>query len=82
MSRKAWLLIQETNGEIKTVDVISARKKIGLVEAYLCDLYNQMFGDGTDIKDKAVRVSGQEIIIDNSPNIMRAQLTMVDDETL
>lgn len=87
--RKAWIVTVAKNDAAPEIfEYVSARKKIGQMEDYLCDVYEHLYE--TDHPDQEinedelrlflVRVSGIELSLAKAPYALHAKLEMTDAE--
>lgn len=101
MTQKTWVVTFQSldgNGalsEPQLVEHISARKKIGFIDDYLCDLYEDMLDeheaaiqdnenpvvfDDALIRSKIIHPSGTEVILDYAPFSLKATLQTIEQE--
>jgi hypothetical protein len=83
---KAWIVtLQSSNSanDTKVIDQINGRKKIGFVDTYLCDLYNELFPDTippAELKASISHPTGTQVIL-NTPSVrLFASLTEISSE--
>lgn len=83
MTQKIWTVTVANNGaEPEVFEQVSARKKIGQVEDYLCDVWEHLFEtdnpdtdiDEYELRTHLVRKSGTEVCLDKAPYVLRAVL--------
>lgn len=75
---KAWMITIEPTDksrEKRFVEAVSGRKKIAQIEAYLCELYEQMVPkfEGK-LQDSITRDSGILTTLDKAPFVLIAEL--------
>lgn len=75
---KAWMITIEPTDksrEKRLVEAVSGRKKIAQIEAYMCELYQQMVPkfEG-DLKESIIRDSGVITTLDKEPFVLVAEL--------
>lgn len=101
MTRKAWVVTSQSfdeNGVLSAaqlVEHISARKKIGFIDDYLCDLYDDMLDDHQAalaedaekiiyddalIRSKINHPSGLEVVLEHVPFRLHAALQDIEEE--